>query len=229
MKNVLIACEESQRTTIAFRKRGFNAFSCDIQESSGGHPEWHINSDVLPLLNGDCTFKTEDGKEHTVNGKWDLIIAHPPCTYLTVAGNRWFNVERYGIEAKIRWKKRFEAYDFFMKFINADCDHIAVENPVGYVSHHYRLADQIIHPYYFYDGNPENWVTKRTALWLKGLPKLKRTYTGPEYEFTEKWSNGKNKNWTEKHPDPKLRSKTFECVANAFAEQWGDYINEQDK
>ena len=92
--NVLVACEESQRVCTEFRKLGHNAFSCDIEPCSGGHPEWHIMQDVLPLINGNCEFKTMDGQDHKIEGKWDLLIAHPPCTYLTVTGNRWFNVER---------------------------------------------------------------------------------------------------------------------------------------
>lgn len=100
--NVLIACEESQRVCIAFREKGHNAFSCDIEPCSGGHPEWHIMQDVIPLLNGECDFITEDGVKHEIAGKWDMIIAHPPCTYLTNTGNRHFNVEKYGDKAKQR-------------------------------------------------------------------------------------------------------------------------------
>ena len=96
MKKLLVACEESQRVCIEFRKRGWEAYSCDIEQCSGGHPEWHIMQDVIPLLDGRCRFTSADGIEHYIDGKWDLIIAHPPCTYLTVTGNRWFNVDRYG-------------------------------------------------------------------------------------------------------------------------------------
>lgn len=104
--NVLIACEESQTVCKAFRAKGHRTFSCDILQCSGGHPEWHINDDVLPLINGDCTFITADGKTHTQAGKWDLIIAHPPCTFLTISGNRYFNEKRYGEKAKERKKER---------------------------------------------------------------------------------------------------------------------------
>lgn len=104
--NVLVACEESQRVCSEFRRLGHNAFSCDLQECSGGKPEWHIYGDCLPLLNGNCTFTTQDGASHTIQGKWDLIIAHPPCTFLTCTGNRWFNVERYGEKAEERKKER---------------------------------------------------------------------------------------------------------------------------
>ena len=167
---VLIACEESQRVCIEFRKRGHEAYSCDIVECSGGHPEWHIQDDVLPLLNGNISFVTADGVAHSIDGRWDLIIAHPPCTYLTVSGNDWFNVEKYGAKAVQRQKDRTEAIDFFMAFVNADCDRIAIENPVGVMSTHYRKPNQIVHPFWF--GNPER---KQTCLWLKGLPPLVAT------------------------------------------------------
>lgn len=143
---VLIACEESQTVCKAFREKGHEAYSCDIVECSGGHPEWHIMQDVLPLINGNCEFYTCDGIHHVIDGKWDLLIAHPPCTYLTVTGNRWFNVERYGEKAIQRAKDREEAVEFFMVFANADCDHICIENPVGTMSTRWRKADQIIQP-----------------------------------------------------------------------------------
>lgn len=126
---VLIGCEESQRVCIEFRKRGHEAYSCDIVECSGGHPEWHIQGDVLPILDGNTSFMTADGVCHTIDGKWDMVIAHPPCTYLTVSGNDWFNIEKYGAKAVQRHKDRAEAIEFFMAFVNAECDHIAIENP----------------------------------------------------------------------------------------------------
>lgn len=132
---VLIACEQSQRITIEMRKLGIECYSCDIDQPSGNHPEWHIHQDVIPLINGNCIFTTMDGVQHKIKGQWDLIIAHPPCTYLTVSGNRWFNVEKYGEKAIQRMKDRQEAVQFFMKFINADCARIAVENPIGYRIH----------------------------------------------------------------------------------------------
>ena len=140
--NILIACEESQRVCCAFRELGYNAFSCDIVECSGGHPEWHIKQDVIPLLhreddgnNGwhNIEFDTMDGTHHSIE-KWDLMICHPVCTYLTVSGNRWFNVEKYGDKARKRIEDREKAVDFFMEFANADCDHIAIENPIGIMS-----------------------------------------------------------------------------------------------
>lgn len=219
---VLVACEESQRVCTAFREKGHEAFSCDIIDCSGGHPEWHIRQDVLPLIGGRCEFATCDGKVHRIDGKWDLIIAHPPCTFLTVSGNRWFNVERYGEKAIQRHKNRAEAIKFFMKFVNADCDKIAVENPIGVISTKYRIPDQIIQPYYF--GDPER---KPTCLWLKGLPLLKPTnVVSPDIV---KYKNGKgtDSRWHMEMINllpaerARARSKTFPGTAKAMAEQWG--------
>lgn len=224
--NVLIACEESQRVCIEFRKMGHVAFSCDIVECSGNHPEWHIKGDVLPLLNGGA-FMTQDGTPHCIYPKWDLIIAHPPCTYLTVTGNRWFNVDKYGNKALKRIKDREQAAVFFMMFVNADCEKIAIENPIGYMSTHYRKPDQIIQPYYFGDA-----VRKSTCLWLKGLKPLEKTnivapdiitnngttYSGPAYYVKDE--NGKILLWN----DPRTareRSKTYPGIAHAMAQQWG--------
>lgn len=149
----LIACEESQRVCTAFRARGWQAFSCDVQECSGGHPEWHIKQDVIPLLNGCCSFYTEDGKKHSIVGKWDLIIAHPPCTRLCNSGQRWM----YWGDETYREKKRKEqqeAVEFFMYFVNANCDKIAIENPMGIMSTLYRKPDCIYNPYDF-EGETE--------------------------------------------------------------------------
>ena len=221
-KFVLVACEESQRVCAEFRKLGFITFSCDIEPESGEHPEWHIQQDVIPLLNGDCIFRTNDGKDHYVPGKWDLIIAHPPCTYLTVSGNRWFNVERYGNAAYERLKKRITSAEFFMTFVHANCDHIAIENPIGVMSTWYRKPDQIIQPFQF--GHP---YTKSTCLWLKNLPKLKPT------KILEKPSSG----WVNQSITPdgryggfkafngaKVRSKTFPGIAEAMATQWAEVL-----
>ena len=226
---VLVACEESQRVTIELRKLGHEAYSCDIQECSGGHPEWHIQSDVLPLLNGKCEFETVNGSKHKIESKWDMIIAHPPCTYLTVSGNRWFNEKRYGESAKERFRNRIKAAEFFMEFaVNADCEKIAIENPVGVMNSFYRKPDQIIEPYEF--GHP---VSKKTCMWLKGLNKLQPTeivkpekvkcndgkyYSGPALHAVD--DNGKILPYN----DPmtaKIRSKTFPGIAKAMAEQWG--------
>ena len=138
--NVLVACEESQRVCAAFREKGHNAFSCDILPCSGGHPEWHIQGDVLKILNpyelpfgGEVIeFRTMDGTDYVIE-KWDLIIAHPPCTYLTLAGNKWFKPE-FADRFPDRQKQRKEAVGFFMAIANADCDKIAIENPVGVMS-----------------------------------------------------------------------------------------------
>lgn len=234
MKNLLVACEESQRVCIAFRERGWNAFSCDLQECSGGHPEYHIQGDVLGLINGDCEFETMDGQKHKIDGEWDLIIAHPPCTYLTVTGNRWFNVERYGVKAIEREREREEGAEFFMRFVNAKCDHIAIENPVGCMSTRYRKPNQIIQPYWFGDR-----AQKKTCLWLKGLPNLEPTNIVDAGEIINGMSvgasayyavdeNGKKLSWSDPRT-AKARSKTFWGVARAMAEQWGDYLEGENK
>lgn len=222
---VLIACEESQTVCKAFRARGHEAYSCDIQEPSGGHPEWHILGDVLPILNGMCEFKTMDGQAHRIDGKWDLIIAHPPCTYLTVTGNRWFDTEKYGDAARQRLKDRYKAIVFFMHMALANCERIVVENPVGIMGTAWRSADQVIHPWQF--GHP---TVKKTCLWLKGLPPLKPTNivevdTSDVYEYVAK--NGRikhdsrNRSKCRTEDRAKNRSKTFEGIAEAMAEQWG--------
>ena len=155
---LLVCCEESQRVCSAFRQRGWEAYSCDIMPESGGHPEWHIQQDVLPLINGDCEFDTVDGEHHVIKGEWDLLICHPPCTYLTLAGNKWFKPE-FRDRFPDRIKQRQEAIEFFMKFANAKCKHIAIENPVGVMSSQWRKPNQYIEPYYFGDAEKKkNWV-----------------------------------------------------------------------
>lgn len=222
---VLIACEESQEVCKAFRSRGHEAYSCDVQEPSGGHPEWHILGDALEALNVG-KIVTMDGIEHNV-GKWDMLIAHPPCTFLTVSGNRWFNVERYGDKAVERLKARKEAAEFFMAFIRADIPRVCVENPVGYMSTHYRKPDCIVQPYQF--GHPSS---KKTCLWLKGLPLLQPTdivepCKTDKYGFSEgsalqmaRDENGKILRWNDPRT-AKARSKTYPGIAKAMAEQWG--------
>ena len=145
--NILCACEESQAVCSAFRDLGHNAFSCDIVDCSGSHPEWHIKQDVLPLLDGFCSFYTSDGVYHEINSKWDMIIAFPPCTYLTVSGNRWFD-SSFGASAVLRHSRRLSAISFFLAFTMADCDHIAIENPIGIMSTYYCKPSQIIQPYF---------------------------------------------------------------------------------
>jgi len=233
---VLIACEESQEVCKAFRERGHEAYSCDIQECSGGHPEWHILGDVLPLLNGPCAFTTMDGTKHEILGRWDLIIAHPPCTYLSNVATRHYSLKCCPPEKVInRWKERAKAAVFFMQLMGADCDQIAIENPVGFMNSAYRKADQIIHPYFFADGvdDMENYFEKRTCLWLKGLSPLVKTADLPKpkpmYICQGEKSKGKAIHWCEgmrnihggQFERAKARSKTFPGIAKAMAEQWG--------
>lgn len=220
---VLVACEESQRVCIAFREKGHEAYSCDIQECSGGHPEWHILGDVLPILNGNTKFITQDGTLHEISGKWDMIIAHPPCTYLTVTGNRWFNIEKYGKKAIKRYEQRKEAIQFFFRIVNANCDKIAIENPIGIMSTAWEKPTQIIQPFMF-----EEPFEKRTCLWLKNLPKLNSTKLVIPPERI-KFKSGKTmpewyaKLWAlPKEEREKERSKTFIGIARAMAEQWGN-------
>lgn len=223
---VLVACEESQAVATEFRKLGHEAYSCDIIDCSGGHPEWHIKWDALALINGNCSFITCDGELHRVDGKWDMIIAHPPCTYLTVTGNRWFNVDRYGKKAIQRQKDREDAIEFFMAFANADCDRIAIENPIGVMSTAYRKPNQTIHPYMF--GDPER---KGTCLWMKGLPNLTPTNIVQPNVIAYKNGKGTDSPWhmntmgLPKEERAKARSKTFPGIAKAMAEQWGGRVD----
>ena len=223
--NVLIACEESQAVCIEMRRLGHRAFSCDIQECSGGHPEWHIQGDCLPLLNGNCEFHTADGQAHTQCGEWDLLIAHPPCDHLAVSGARWF-------PEKQRDFRQQKAVVFFMQMCLANCKRIAVENPIGIMNSIYRKPDQIIQPYQY--GHP---IRKATCLWLKGLPKLVPTdEVSPgavdKYGFTiggalqmARDENGKIISWNDPRT-AKIRSKTFPGIAKAMAEQWAGDIRE---
>lgn len=218
---VLVACEESQTVCKAFREKGHEAYSCDIVECSGGHPEWHIQGDCLPLLNGNCEFETTDGKTHYIDGKWDLIIAHPPCTRLCTTSQRWL----YFGDKEYRSKKIQEqqkAIVFFMMFAFADCKKIAIENPQGIMSSAYRKPDCTYNPYDF-EGETE---IKKTCLWLKGLEPLKPTREQPlpkqerTHGIFKSHFDGKVIGWN----DPecaKMRSKTPVGVAKAMAEQWG--------
>lgn len=229
---ILVACEESQAVTKELRKLGHEAYSCDIIECSGGHPEWHIMQDVLPLLDGDCEFVSMDGQTHKIEGKWDMLIAFPPCTYLTVTGNRWFNIERYGEKAVQRHKDREQAIKFFMAFANADCPRIAIENPVGVMSTEYRKPDQIVHPYYFAEQqDDENCERKATCLWLKGLEPLKYEIKHQPRVIRYKNGKGTDSPWhvntmgLPKDERAKLRSKTFPGVAKAMM-QWVEVVPE---
>ena len=215
--NILVACEESQRVCEAFRKRGGKAYSCDIIECSGGHPEWHIMQDVIPLLNGGCSFKTMDGVEHSIDGKWDLIIAHPPCTYLSNAGARFLYPK--GVLNEERLAKGMIAKDFFMHFYNADCDRIAIENPIPSKVYGLPPYTQTIQPWMF--GHP---VQKKTCLWLNGLPELQPTNVVEERQSTKIPGNWFNSGGKERQ---KNRAKTFPGIAKAMAEQWMPLLLEE--
>lgn len=212
---VLVACEESQAVTIELRKLGHEAYSCDIIECSGGHPEWHIMQDVLTILNPEplpfepgcgIGFFTDDGEWHYIEGKWDMIIAFPPCTDLAASGARHF-------KAKQSDGRQQRSIAFFMAFVNADCPRIAIENPVGIMSTKYRKPDQIVQPWQFGHGE-----TKATCLWLKELPLLRPT----------KVVEGREQRVWKMPPSPeraRLRSKTYPGIAKAMAEQWGGNVN----
>jgi hypothetical protein len=229
---ILVACEESQAVTKELRRLGHEAYSCDIIECSGGHPEWHIRWDALAIINGNCSFMTCDGELHHIDGQWDLLIAHPPCQYLSVAGNGYLNVEKYGQAALQRIQLREEAADFFMAFINADCERVCVENPVGYMNTKYKKPDQTVHPYFFAEDERDeaNYHKKRTCLWLKGLDPLERTTFLPEPQpiYVDKLS-GKKRYYCDaisgdSKDGAKKRSKTFPGIAKAMAEQWAGDI-----
>ena len=239
--NILVACEESQRVCAAFRERGHNAFSCDIIEPSGGHPEWHILGDVLEVLNPKehcylgkpflgIMFETMDGQPHGIIGQWDMIIAHPPCTYLSNVATRSFSLRCAPPEKVVaRWEQRARAAVFFMYFVLADCPRVAVENPVGFMNTAYRKPDQIIHPYMFAKSidDKENYHTKRTCLWLKGLHTLKPTNSLPAPDLKAiygTYPSGKTPCWEDTvsgDDRATVRSKTFTGIARAMAEQWG--------
>lgn len=188
---ILVACEESQAVTIELRRLGHEAYSCDIIPCSGGHPEWHLQVDALELL----------------KMKWDMILAFPPCTHLAVSGARYF-------EQKRKDGRQQAAIDFFMRFANADCPKIAIENPVGIMSSVWRKPDQIIQPWQFGHGE-----TKKTCLWLKGIPLLVPTniVDGREQRI---WKMPPSEDRA------KNRAKTFPGIARAMAEQWAGDIRE---
>jgi len=211
MALVLVACEESQSVCIEFRKRGHEAYSCDILPCSGGHPEWHICDDVLFVMSN-IHFYTQDRKEHFIN-EWDMLIAFPPCTHIAVSGAKHF-------EQKRKDGRQQEGIDFFMKFTNTNIKKVSIENPVGIMSTIYRKPDCIIQPWYFGDKS-----RKTTCLWLYNLPPLFPTqivkpdiYTcknGKTFsrDYMVELIAGKNRGH--------LRSKTFPGIARAMAEQWG--------
>lgn len=202
MALILVCCEESQAVCKAFRDAGHEAYSNDIQGCSGGHPEWHLQMDALKAL------KLK---------KWDLVIAHPPCTYLTISANKWYKDQPARKSGALvgaeRRQAREEAIDFFMEFVNADVPRMVIENPICVMSTRYAKPNQIIQPWMFGHGE-----TKATCLWIKGLPNLKPTdvVEGREQKI---WEMSPSADRT------KLRSKTYEGVAKAMVEQWGKLLN----
>lgn len=204
--DVLVACEESQAVCSAFRQLGHAAFSCDLKSCSGNHPEWHIVGDCLPLLNGNCSFDTQDGHKHSLPKKWDLIIAHPPCTYMSKAGAR--HMFPNGRINDDRLKLALMAKKFFLRFLSADCKHIAVENPVPLKIVGLPKPSTFVEPYFF--GHP---FSKKTLLWLVNLPPLIPSLICPSYSPYTRAVHGSL-----------LRSKTFPGIARAMAAQWSDYI-----
>lgn len=218
--NVLVACEESQRVCIEFRKLGHRAFSCDILECSGGHPEWHIQSDVIPLLNGNCTFKTADTHTHTQRGKWDLIIAHPPCTYLSNAGACRLYPHKGEID-KDRYIKGLKGKEFFMAFWwygFYGCGKIVIENPVPSSVYELPRPTNMIQPWEY--GEP---YSKKTYLWEFGVPPLMPTAILSDWKPYLPSGTGRKlggDSYGDAH-DAKTRSVTFKGIAKAMAEQWG--------
>lgn len=215
---ILVACEESQAVTIELRKLGHEAYSCDIEPCSGGHPEWHIQGDVLKYIDGDTYFFTSDDAPHQITKSWDMIIAFPPCTYLSNAGACRLYPQK-GILNQERYQKGLEAKEFFLRFLNADCPRIAVENPVSSTVFQMPKHTQEIQPWQF--GHS---YTKKTRLWLKGLPELQPTNTvdpiGP-YVPVGTGRKDKSKYGSAKRgEDAKNRSKTFPGIAKAMAGQW---------
>lgn len=216
---ILVACEESQTVCKAFRALGHEAYSADIQEPSGGHPEWHILGDVLPLINGHCTFYTMDGRAHDIAGEWDMIIAFPPCTYMTNAGAVRMRVK--GQIVQERYNKAMEAKAFFMEFYNAQCPKVAIENPTPMKIINLPEYTQAIQPYQF--GHP---YSKRTCLWLRNIPPLRPTKILASHEpYVNGGCKDAHGNYRKfkgrKERDPKIRSKTFPGIAEAMADQWG--------
>ena len=208
---VLVACEESQAVCKAFRELGHEAYSCDIQECSGGHPEWHIRWDVLAVINGNCSFFTCDGEFHHIDGTWDMLIAHPPCTYLSNAGARFLYPK--GVLNEERLAKGMQAKEVFMQFYHADCPRIAIENPIPSKAYGLPPYTQTVQPWMF--GHP---VQKKTCFWLNGLPPLEPTDIVEERRSAKIPGNRFNHGGKDRQ---KNRAKTFPGIAKAMAEQWG--------
>lgn len=230
--NILVACEESQSVTKELRALGHEAFSCDLLSCSGGHPEWHFNFDVFKVI-ADKGGVLENGETHFIDGDWEMMIAHPPCTYLAVSGAQWYyhpedkhlptSQRRPHPKYPNRASDREEAFEFFMKLINAPIDRIAVENPIGIVSTRYHKPSQVVQPYMFGDE-----ATKTTCLWLKNLPKLVPTNIVGKGERIHFKSGKSQPKWysdafvkAKTHEERRtMRSKTFQGIAKAMAEQW---------
>ena len=223
---VLVACECSQTVCKAFRALGDECYSCDVEDQYGGHPEWHVKRNVLDMLNGDIAFTTQDGTDHYVFA-WDLIIAHPPCTYLSITQMPLYNRRRMG-DAYVddREKKRERAVQFFLRFTRLDCPY-AIENPPGYMNRHYKKPTQTIQPFWFGDA-----ATKATCLWMRGLPRLIPTnivQPPPCHVFPNSNPMGAWYYETSCLPPSdraRARSKTFDGVANAMATQWHAWLAE---
>ena len=198
---ILIACEESQTIAKAFRDLGHDAFSCDLSECSGGYPEWHIQGDAIEIA---------------YTQEWDMMIAHPPCTYLAVSGARWM-YNKDGSRNEDREQKQVQALDFVQKLMDAPIEKIAIENPVSVISTNIRKPDQIIQPWMFGEE-----ATKTTCLWLKNLPSLKATDIVGKGEFYISPTGKKLPRWYSDNKNPKSRSKTFKGIANAIANQWSN-------
>jgi len=229
---ILVACEESQAITKELRLLGHEAYSCDLLACSGGHPEWHFKNDVFEVINNNGG-KLQNGEDIIDDEKWEMMIAHPPCTFLSVSGAKWYyhpddshlptSERRPHPRFPNRAKDREEAVSFFVELMNAPIEKIAIENPVGIISTRYRKPDQIVQPYMFGDE-----ATKTTCLWLKNLPKLEPTDIvgkGERVVFKSgksqpKWYSDaltKAKTAAERQT---LRSKTFPGMAKAIATQW---------
>jgi len=229
---ILVACEESQAVTKELRKLGHRAYSCDLLPCSGGHPEWHFKQDVFKIIE-DRGGRLQNGKYYRSKKKWDMMIAHPPCTYIAVSGAQWYYhpddkhlptvSRRPHPKYPNRAFDREDALRFFIALIEAPIDKIAVENPIGIISSRYRKPDQIVQPYMFGDE-----ATKTTCLWTKNLPKLKPTKMVGKGERIQFKSGKSQPKWYSdafvkaKTPEERrtMRSKTFPGIAKAIAEQW---------
>lgn len=213
--NIIVGCEESQAVCIELRKLGHNAFSCDLQECSGGHPEWHIQDDIFNVINGGA-FTVAKGysfQDEVIIYKWDIGIFFPDCTYITISANKWYKDQPPRKSGTLvgaeRRAARVKAIDFALRLFNCGIEKVAMENPIGVLSTEFRKPDQVLQPWMFGHGE-----TKATCIWLKGLPKLKPTniVAGREQRL-HKLSKTKDR--------AKLRSKTYPGIAAAMAMQWG--------